>query len=249
MARRRDRARGAYHSYRSQAAQRSGANTLRGRVAQAARPGADVHADRDPADDRDHLPVLPLEPAVGERAADLLVPLGALGGDDPRLHDDGRRPERRRRLLRPARPRLRRLLRDRRLHRRLARLGPVPAGELPLRLGRHQPRRARDPHLDLAGAAHRGAADRLRGSPDRVTDAAPARGLPRDRDARLRRDHPAVRAQRRQPARLRPDARHVRDQPDRLARLRQPLARRGRPAQRLLAGVHRRPALLLDRAG
>ena len=37
----------------------------------------------------------------------------------------------------------------------LARLGPVPAGELPLRLGRHQPRRARDPHLDLAGADHR----------------------------------------------------------------------------------------------
>ena len=44
MARRRDRARGAYHSYRSQAAQRSGMNNLRGRVAQTARPSAHVRA-------------------------------------------------------------------------------------------------------------------------------------------------------------------------------------------------------------
>ena len=59
-----------------------------------------------------------------------------------------------------------------------------------------------------------------RRDPDRPADPAPARRLPRDRHARLRRDHPAVRPQRRQPARLRPHARHVRHHPDRLARLR-----------------------------
>ena len=44
------------------------------------------------------------------------------------------------------------------------------------------------------------------------------RRLPRDRDARLRRDHPAVRPERRQPEGVRPHARHVRDHADRLAR-------------------------------
>ena len=44
-----------------------------------------------------------------------------------RLHDDGRRPEHRRRLRGPARPRLRRLLRDGRVHRGLVRVGAVRA--------------------------------------------------------------------------------------------------------------------------
>jgi hypothetical protein len=74
--------------------------------------------------------------------------------------------------------------------------------------------------LLIAGSSRR------RRDPDRPADAAAARRLPRDRDARVRRDHPAVRPQRGQPARLRPDARHVRDQPDRLARVRRRLTTR-----------------------
>ena len=87
----------------------------------------------------------------------------------------------------------------------------------------------------------------LVGHPDRPADAAPARRLPRDRDARLRRDHPAVRPQRRQRLRLRPHARHVRDQPDRLARLRRD-RRVARPAAQLPAVVRARAVVLLDRA-
>ena len=53
---------------------------------------------------------------------------------DARLHDDGARPEHRRRLRGPPRPRLRRVLRDRRLHRRLARVAASShATGLPLR--------------------------------------------------------------------------------------------------------------------
>ena len=158
VARRRDRARSAYRSYRGQAAQTSGLELGAAEWRKLPKPVRTFVARRDPADDRDPLPVLPLEPADRERPADLLVPVGALGGDDPRLHDDGGRPERRRRLLRPARPRLRRLLRDRRLHRGLARLGPVPAGatSTSARSG-SAARGARDPHLDLARAADRGA--------------------------------------------------------------------------------------------
>ena len=54
----------------------------------------------------------------------------------------------------------------------------------------------------------------LVGHHDRPADAAAARRLPRDRDARLRRDHPADRAQRRQPLRhgLQPHERPERDQ-------------------------------------
>ena len=65
-----------------------------------------------------------------------------------------------------------------------------------------------------------------RRDPDRPADAAPARRLPRDRDARLRRDRPAGRAQRRQRLRLRPHPRHLRDQPDRLRRASAPSASR-----------------------
>ena len=65
-----------------------------------------------------------------------------------------------------------------------------------------------------------GLVDRGRRHRHRPADASAPRRLPRDRDARLRRDHPAVRAERGQPARLRPDARHLRNQPDRPAGLR-----------------------------
>ncbi len=58
------------------------------------------------------------------------------------------------------------------------------------------------------------------GHPDRPADAPAPRRLPRDRDARVRRDRAAVRPERRLDRGLRPDERHVRDQPDRLARLR-----------------------------
>ena len=59
----------------------------------------------------------------------------------------------------------------------------------------------------------RGAVHDARRDRHRPADAAPARRLPRDRDPRLRRDRPAVRAERRLPRRLRPDERHVRDRP------------------------------------
>ena len=66
------------------------------------------------------------------------------------------------------------------------------------RLARALPGRARHPHLALAAAAGRAACSPPARRADRPADAAPARRLPGDRDARLRRDHPAVRAQRRQ---------------------------------------------------
>ena len=63
---------------------------------------------------------------------------------------------------------------------------------------------------------------RARRDPDRAADAAAARRLPRDRDARLRRDPAPDRAQRRQPLRhrLQPHERPERDHADRRARLR-----------------------------
>ena len=57
------------------------------------------------------------------------------------------------------------------------------------------------PLLDLARPADGRHRDGGRRRAHRPADAAPARRLPRDRDARLRRDHAADRAQRRQPVR------------------------------------------------
>ena len=98
----------------------------------------------------------------------------------------------------------------------------------PSRLGRRRPERG-GIHvsiwlvLDLAGII---TGDHRR--PDRPADAAAARRLPRDRHARLRRDHAPDRAQRRQPsARLQPDERPAGDQPDRPAWLRQPASPTG----------------------
>ena len=58
----------------------------------------------------------------------------------------------------------------------------------------------------------------------RPADAAPARRLPGDRHARLRRDPAPDRPQRERPRRLQPDGRAARDHAGRLARLRQPSA-------------------------
>ena len=88
-----------------------------------------------------------------------------------------------------------------------------------------------------------------RRDPDRPADAAPAWRLPGDRHARLRRDHPAGRPQRRQLRRLQPDERHVRHQPDRLAGLRRAAQRPGRPARLVPAVVRPRRVVLLDGRG
>ena len=149
-----------------------------------------------------------------------LHPEDRLDGRDDRLHDDGDRAQHGRRLRRAARPRVRRVLRCRRLHGGLVRLAAVrPGFDQPWRSG-SPGRPAGNPHLDVARAACRRAADASRRHRDRSANPAAARRLPRDRDARLRRDHPAIRAQRRQRVRVRPHARHLRDQPDRLTRIR-----------------------------
>ena len=143
------------------------------------------------------------------------------------LHDDGRRTEHRRRLRGPARPRLRRLLRDRRVRHGLVRVGSVPGpevqqspllgrqlpgparaeAELLLRRGRPPGRHGRHPPLDLPRAHHRRSRDRALRDPDRPPDAAAARRLPGDRHARVRRDPAADRAERRQHRGLEPDER------------------------------------------
>ena len=114
------------------------------------------------------------------------------------LHDDGRRPERGRRLRRPARSRLRRVLRGRRLRGGLAGLPPVQPDHVSPRLGRSLRRAAGYPPLDLADPDPCRYLHRRRRHRDRPSDPPLARGLPRDRHARLRRDRAAVRAQRRQ---------------------------------------------------
>ena len=111
-------------------------------------------------------------------------------------------PEHHRRLRRPARPRLRRVLRDRRVHDGLVRLGLLRARQR--RGGHPHPRRrASRPtcpgiHFNfLHRAGARGHLHDDRGHAHRPADAAPARRLHRDRDARVRRDHRPPRGQRR----------------------------------------------------
>ena len=86
-------------------------------------------AARPRAADRDRLPVL-RRPHVHDPGL-RLFPGRRHGRGDHRVRDDGVRPEHRGRLRRPARPRLRRLLRDRRLHRGLVHLGAVRGPEMP----------------------------------------------------------------------------------------------------------------------
>ena len=108
---------------------------------------------------------------------------------DRHLRPAGDGAEHRRRLRRAARPRLRRVLRHRRLHRRLSDVARV--GLRPSRLG---------PGVlpaVLAGAGRRLHRGRHLRRPARGADAAPARRLPRDRDPRLRRDRAELLPQRR----------------------------------------------------
>ena len=95
-----------------------------------------------------------------------------------------------------------------------------PHRTLALRRGRHHAATCRA-STSRSGSllADRRARHRARRDPDRPADAAPARRLPRDRDARLRRDPAADRAQRRQPLRhrLQPHERAERDHAARLA--------------------------------
>ena len=138
------------------------------------------------------VPVHP-RPAAGDarRPARRLDP-------DPGLHHHGPRVEHRGRLRGAARPRLRGLLRHRRVRHGLAGLAAVPrrrrrqghphpdAGEVGLRLGRPgHPRQLLLRHL------HRGDLHRDLGRHPRRPDAAPARRLPGHRDAGLRRDRAA----------------------------------------------------------
>ena len=107
---------------------------------------------------------------------------------------------------------------------------------------------ARLSHLDLARGDHRRGLRDDRRDPDRLPDPAPTRRLPRDRDARLRRDHAPDREQRRQPLRAQHHERPAGDQPDRPARLRQHAAQRRRAAHGLPELDELDAALLLDRA-
>ncbi len=136
-----------------------------------------------------------------------------------RLHDDGARAQHRRRLRGPARPRLRRVLRRRRVRGGLARVAALRGHLLPLRVGGDRSRCAGNSHLGLARAPRRRALHDGRRHPHRAPDPAPPGRLPRHCHARVRRDHPAVRAQRRRARnRVRSDARDVRHHPDRLGR-------------------------------
>ena len=122
-----------------------------------------------------------LRPAAAEppiiTTAGLRLRRGAVHRGD--LRPGGARAEHRRRLRRPARPRLRRLLRHRRLHGR----------------GPRRPQHGTWPFLLLRPARGR-RHDGLRRHARRP-DPAGARRLPRHRDARVRRDHPADRGQHR----------------------------------------------------
>ena len=103
---------------------------------------------------------------------------------DGRDHRD--RAERGRRPGRPARPRLRRLLRRRRLHRRAAHQPRQPVEQA-------GPDRVLQRAVGVAVLCAAGDGDHRAGRPDpRHADAAPARRLPGDRHAGIRRDHPAA---------------------------------------------------------
>ena len=87
------------------------------------------------------------------------------------------------------------------------------------------------PRHDVGRADRRRAPDDARRHHHRPADAPPPRRLPRDRHARVRRDHPAGRPQRRQLRRLQPHERDVRHRADRPGRL--PAAQRDRASRQL----------------
>ena len=167
------------------------------------------------------------------------------------LRDDGDRAEHGGRLRGPARSRVRRLLRDRRLHGGLVRLSALQLGRLRVRRDRRSGRDRRDPHLDLARPPHRRGHHRRRRRAHRLAHASAAGRLPRHRHARLRRDHPPGRPERRRRRdqrpprhrdRLQPHERRVRHQPGRPARLRWLAVGQARAAGEL----HRRERLVCE---
>ncbi len=173
-------------------------------------------------------------------------------GRDRHLRDDGDRAEHGRRLRGPARSRLRRLLRDRRLHGGLVRLSALQLeGRLRVRRDRRAGRDRRDPHLDLARPPHRRGHHSRRRRSHRLANA-PAEGrLSRHRHARLRRDHPPGRAERRRRRDqrasryrdgLQPHERRLRHQPGRSAGLRRLAVGQARAAREL----HRRERLVRE---
>ena len=110
---------------------------------------------------------------------------------DARLRDDGARPQHRGRLRGPARPRIRRVLRDRRVRVGLAHVGLLRRANVHFvvsDIAEQQP----GIHINffvvivIAGGVHRDV-----GRDPRRAHAAPARRLPGDRDARVRRDRAA----------------------------------------------------------
>ena len=179
------------------------------------------------------------------------VPEHGHDGRDRDLRDDGDRAEHGGRLRGPARSRVRRLLCDRRLHRGLVRVSALQLGRLRVRRGRRPAGRQRIPHLDLARPHHRRRHHRRCRSAHRLAHAPAAGRLPRHRDARLRRDHPPGRPERRRRRdqrsprhedRLQPHERRVRHQPGRPARLRRLVVRQARAA----GGLHRRERLVRE---
>ena len=142
------------------------------------------------------------------------------------LRDDGHRPEHGRRLRGTARPRLRRLLRARRVHGGVARVAAlrrqITARLLARRRSACRPGSAGSTSRSGSSLLIAAALTAVGGHPHRPADAAAARRLPRDRHARLRRDPPAGRANGdKDGLRLQPHERPARDQPDRPAGLRQ----------------------------
>ena len=107
------------------------------------------------------LPVLSRRSASGCRSSGPFAADGHDGRDDD-LHDDGARPELRRRLRGTARPRLRRVLRDGRVHGGLVRVVAVRDAQTPLRRRRPHSGRGRLPLLDLADPAAGGDRHRAR---------------------------------------------------------------------------------------
>ena len=211
------------------------------------------HVRRRGADRRSGSSTRRTSTSLARPAADRRLHPVALGSmvDHDRLHDDGRRPEHRRRLRRAcstsATSRSTRSAPTRRPGSRSQQFDAVDAFHFGS-VGIPTDAPGHPPH-DLARAAHRRrCSPRSSGIADRPADPAPARRLPGDRHARLRRDHPAGLPQRRQRLRLQPHARHVRDHADRLARLRQRSATTlGLPRQ-LPAVVRPRAVVLLDGA-
>ena len=157
------------------------------------------------------VPMDPAEPDSGDPRFRHRLAAGRHHRRMPDVGGDGARPERRGRLRRSARPRLRRVLGNRRLHRRLVdgravqldldhpRAGAAGAG-----------RPTGDAHLVLAGLRDRRLYVRASRHPDRCADAAAAWRLPGAGHPRLRRGHHPVLPQQQRHRRVQPGRRRRR---------------------------------------